>query len=222
MILFSCRKESLAPPTESCLTQTGNPDHLSYSGSDILSVRYSAKHCGLLPLSTKNYWIYLDSVYADGEFLKTEMDTLQFSQTFQTQSDGLIWWKASKEMGLPATCYSNDSAIFGLNERLFSSSPVFDVKKEIYFAAVDSIRFLTSFNDEAAIGTEKKNSSIATSLGTFSDCIFVEKFAPTYRRDQSYFEPGIGIIKYVFQKAAAGDYIIKTQRISTLVKYHID
>jgi hypothetical protein len=220
MILLACRKESLAPP-QTCLPQTGNPD-LSYSGNQVQSVHYGAKHCGLLPLSSRNYWIYLDSVFIDGEFIRVEMDTMQFTETFQTEVDGLIWWKGNKEIGIPETCYANDSAIFGLNQRLFSSDPVFDVKKEIYYSAQDSIRFLTSFSDEAAIGTQKMHKSVTTPMGTFSDCIFMEKFAPTYRRDQLYFEPGIGIVKYIFQKAPLGEYVIKTQRISTLVSYHID
>lgn len=222
MIFPACRKNHIAAP-ESCLTQTENPDHRSYSSTEITSINYTGKHCGLVPLSSKHYWIYLDSIFDNGIFQRTELDTLRFTRTYQTQSDGLIWWEPCKLVGLPEKCYVNDSSILGLEERLFTSHTVLDAKKEIYLFSQDSIRFLTSFGDEVATGKAiNLTNTISTPAGNFTNCLFFEKYARMYRRDQVYLEPGLGVVKYIHEETPPGSLIIETQQISTLIGYHIE
>jgi len=221
MVFFSaCRKEILK--TEPCLQQTANPDKRSYSATDFTQTEYNNKHCGLLPLSKNHLWIYQDSIFENGLFARIEMDTLQFTTTWQTQPDGITWFKANKEVGLPLFCYSNDSAIFSIEQRLFSSPQIMDAKKQIFISHIDSIRYLSAFIDEAAIATQKMNSPISTALGNFNDCIFLEKLAPGYRKDQVYLKPGIGVVKYIYQEAPFSSPGIEMQRISTLVNYIIN
>ena len=219
MVLFSACRKQMHNYTEPCLVQTANPDKATYSSSEFTRIDYNNKHCGLLPLSKKHKWIYLDSIFEVGVFARVKTDTLQFSTTWQTQADGLIWWQPTKNVGLPELCFSNDSAIISLQVRLFSSPRVMDARKEIFISAIDSIRFLSSFVDEAAIATEKMNKTISTSLGHFTDCIFLEKFSPGYRKDQVYLKPGVGVVKYYYMEADGTTPGIPLQRISTLVKY---
>jgi hypothetical protein len=202
--------------------QTGNPGGHSYLHTELSPIEYSAKHCGLIPLSAKHYWIYQDSIFENGIFTHTELDTLKFFKTWQTQPDGLIWWQADKAVGLPDVCYANDSTIFGLEQRVFASPAVFDAKKQIWLSSQDSTRFLTSFIDEAAIGTEKMNKEISSPVGKFSDCIFLEKYAPGYRKEQTYLKPGIGVIKFIHMETPIGSSSMEMQRISTLIKFYID
>lgn len=205
------------------MQQTDNPDKRSYSYPDLMEVDYTSKNCGIIPLSEKFYWIYLDSIYENGAFSHTENDTLRFEKTYKTQNDGLIWWEANKFMGLPDKCYANDSCIFSLGIRMFSSVPILDAKKEFYLFPQDSIRYMTSFGDEAAMGKAiKLSSTVSTSYGNYSDCILFEKYARSYRRDRVTIKPGIGVIKFTHEEAPLGNFTIQLQRISTLIRYHIE
>jgi hypothetical protein len=222
MAFSACRKNHIATP-EPCLQQTENPDHRSYSSTEIANTSYQGKHCGLIPFSSKHSWVYLDSIFDNGVFVRTELDTLQFTKTYQTQSDGLIWWAPNKSVGLPSKCYANDSTVFSLEDRLFTSHTVFDVKKELYLFTPDSIQFLTSFGDEMATGKAINLAYlISTPAGNFPNCLLFEKYARMYRRDQVYLEPGIGVVKYIHEEAPSGSLIIQTQQISTLVSYNIE
>ena len=100
---------------------------------------------------------------------------------------------------------------------------VLDAKKDFSLFAGDSLRYLASFDDAAAQGRSLKlNNSIKSPAGTFTDCLYFEKNARNYRKDQVYFKPGIGVIRYVQEKAPMGSPFIKLQQISTLVSYHIE
>jgi hypothetical protein len=221
--LFSaCSKDNFAPVQEACELQTGNPAGRSYAADSVVSFVYTQKHCGILPLSSRNYWIYQDSVFNDGVFQKVQYDTLQYLTTKKSLTDGLVWWKGTISVGLPDILYANDSTFFGLEDRLFTPG-IIDVKKEFGLFAGDSLRYLTSFQDAAAQGRSLKTETvIKTSAGTFNDCIYFEKNARSYRKDQVYFEPGLGVIKYIQEKAPIGTRIIKLQQVSTLVAYHIE
>jgi hypothetical protein len=180
------------------------------------------KHCGLMPLASNYYWIYQDSIFHDGVFVKNEMDTLHFIKCYQVSTDGLQWWQADKSIGLPELTYSTDSAIFSLEERLFTTPCTLDAKKVIYFTPQDSIRFLTAFEDEAAFATQKMHGEIESPAGHFSNCIFLEKYSPAYRKDQLYIKPGIGVIKYIRNEAPVGSSVVYLQQVSTLVKYSLE
>lgn len=211
-----------APVVELCELQTGNPSGRSYASDSVIAYTCTQKHCGILPLSTKNYWVYEDSVFADGIFLRVQYDTLQFTSCKKSLTDGLVWWESNISIGLPDRLYANDSTFFGLDDRMFTPD-IMDVKKEFGIFPGDSVRYLTSFEDAAAIGRSLKlESSFKTPAGNFDDCLYFEKNARNYRKDQVYFKAGVGVVKYIYEKAPIGTRVIKLQQISTLVKYHIE
>ena len=221
---FSCRKEEqrLLIIEEACLPQVINPDLRSYSCDSLVAVSYTLKHCGLLPLSRKNYWVYEDSIFDDGVLAKVQFDTLRFTNTYRSP-DGLIWWEPGIFVGLSEKLYVNDSAIFMTEPRLYSTDCMVDVKKEFSLFPGDSLRYLAHFDDYAAAGRSVKlNNVIEVPAGKFGDCILFDKNARSFRRDQVYFKPGLGVLKYIQEKAPMGTPFVKLQQISTLIKFHIE
>lgn len=208
--------------TKTCELQTANPTGKSYPADSVIPYICLEKHCGIIPLNSKNFWVYEDSLFTDGVFSKVQFDTLRYLKTKKSLTDGLVWWEGNISVGLPDFLYANDSSLFDLSERLFIPG-VLDVKKEFGLFAGDSIKYLTSFEDAAAMGrTLKIESPVQTPAGVFSDCIYFEKNSRNYRKDQVYFKPGLGVIKYIQEKAPIGQRVIKLQQISTLVSVHIE
>jgi hypothetical protein len=225
LFLAACEKDNFEAPVvipEPCEMQTANPAGRSYPSDSVVSYICTSKHCGIMPLSTKNYWIYEDSIFSDGVFLRVQFDTLRFTTNYKT-ADNVIWWqKNSVSIGLPETLYANDSAFFSLADRMFTAG-IKDVKKDYSLFPGDSLRYLASFEDAAAMGRSLKLiTAISTPAGSYSGCLYFEKNARNYRKDQVYFKPGIGVVKYIQEKAPMGDWTIKLQQISTLIKYHIE
>ena len=225
IISFACRKNDILLPkaeTEPCVIQTANPAGRSYDTESIVAFTCTQKHCGILPLSSKNYWIYEDSIFTEGVFTKVQFDTLRYLANKKSLSDGLVWWEGNISVGLPDILYANDSSFFILTQRLFAPE-INDVKKEFGLFSGDSLRYLTNFEDAAAMGRSLKlESPLKTSAGTFNDCFYFEKNARNYRKDQVYFKPGIGVVKYIMEKAPFGQRVIKLQQVSTLLAFHIE
>ena len=221
-VLYSCNKTTVSElVAEPCQMQTSNPDGSSYESGTIVPYNYSAKHCGIIPLSDKNYWIYEDSLFKDGEFTEVRFDTLQY-QAWLSVTDSLIWWQASSQKGLPEMLYANDSSVFRASDRLFTPG-IKDARKEFGFFAGDSLRFLTSFDDAAAMGRLLPvTTTVETMAGSFDNCIYFDKNARNFRRDQLLFKPGIGVLKYIHEQAPMGTFIPKLQQVSTLISYHIE
>lgn len=226
-IVFSaCRKENFAPVMDTvtpCLPQTANPAGRSYTNDSVVDYICTDKHCGILPLSTKNYWVYQDSIYDNGVFVKVQLDTLRYATTKKSLTDGLTWWQANNvSIGLPATLYANDSAFFTLGDRLFTPD-VKDARKDYNIPVGDSVKYLTSFDDAAANGKSiKLQEPVKTSAGEYDDCIYFEKNARFYRKDQVFFKPGLGVVKYIYERVVPGSPVLKLQQVSTLVAYHIE
>ena len=175
-----------------------------------------------MPLSSRNFWVYEDSVFNDGVYVRVQYDTLRYISTYQSLPDKLIWWESNISIGIPEKLYANDSTLFEMQNRMFTPG-IIDVKKDFGLFAGDSVRYLASFEDAAAIGRSvKMQDAVKTPAGTFDDWILFEKNARNYRRDQVYFEPGLGVIKYIQEKAPMGTRDIKLQQISTLVAFHIE
>ncbi|HEX7904742.1 MAG TPA: hypothetical protein VF487_12760 [Chitinophagaceae bacterium] len=227
VLFFSaCRKErnELPPPVpeEACSTPTDNPSNRSYIPDSLTLVSNVKKNCGFLPLSRNSYWIYKDSVFSDGSLLRVQYDTLRFTKTYQSKPDKLTWWETNIEIGLPDLLFANDSSIFAAEYR-FMPDPVREVKKDFGLFSGDSIQYLTSFDDNAAMGKSVKlQASIPTPAGSFTDCILIEKKAPFYRMDKIYFKPGLGVVKYISEVAPAGSPFMELKQISTLVSYRLD
>lgn len=224
LFLVACKKETLSVPVvkEPCSIQTTNPLGRSYSSDSVISFTCTGSYCGIVPLNNKNYWVYADSIYADGVFQHVQLDTLRISGNYRSLMDGLIWWETSFEVGLPAKMYASDSALFKIEDRMFTEG-IKDVKKEYGLFEGDSLRYITAFEDAAAIGRSlKMNTTLSTPAGDFSDFLFVEKNARNFRKDQVWFKPGIGVIKYRQEKAQMGSPVVKLQKIATLVEYHFE
>lgn len=225
IFILACRKSDFLQPkteTEPCELQTANPTGRSYAADSVVEFTCTQNHCGILPLSCKNYWIYEDSVFTDGVFTQVQLDTLRYITNIKSLPDGLVWWEGNVSVGLPDMLYANDSTFFGLADRLFTPG-IKDVKKEFGLFTGDSLRYLTSFEDAAALGRSLRiETPLETVAGTFDDCYYFEKNARNYRRDQVYFKPGVGVVKYIMEKAPMGQPVIKLQQVSTLVKFHIE
>ena len=203
--------------------QTDNPDGRSYPTPDCTAFAYSLKSCGLLPISSKNYWVYQDSVYLNGIFNRVQHDTLRFTSIWKTYPDRLVWWESNIYIGIPKVLYTNDSAFFELQERFFNRPIIKDAKKDFCLFSGDSILYLASFEDIAAQGRSiKLKTTFKTPAGSFSDCVYFEKNARNYRRDQIILKPGLGVVKYIHEEAPVGQRIIKLQQILTLVAFHIE
>jgi hypothetical protein len=229
LLFFSCKKEQLvdqkiiAQAMEiPCLTQTANPAGLSYPSDAVIEIEYSQKHCGFMPLSRMNYWVYEDSIFTDGVFTRVQYDTLRYIKTYESQPDKLIWWESNISLGIPEILYANDSALFRIEDRMFTPD-IKDAKKDFAFFEGDSIKYLTSFRDIAAVGRSVKMFTPSiTPAGVFNEWILFEKYARNYRRDQVYFRPGLGVIRYTLEKAPLGQRTILLQQVSTLVAFHIE
>lgn len=223
-LLAACSKDEFIPAetVTPCQLQTDNPAGRSYAAGTVVEYTCTDKLCGMLPLSLKNYWVYQDSLFNNGVFLKVQFDTLRFTSTQKTMTDGLVWWESNMVVGLPELLYTNDSAIFTMADRMFTPD-VKDAKKDYSIPAGDSLKYLTSFEDAAANGrTLKLKTAVVSPAGTFDNCLYFEKNARNFRRDQVYFKPGIGVIKYIQEKAPMGSPIIKLQQVSTLVSMHLE
>lgn len=166
--------------------------------------------------------MYQDSVFNNGVFVRVQFDTLRYNSNLRSLTDGLIWWESNISVGLPATLYANDSAFFTLGDRLFTPG-IMDAKKDYSIPAGDSLKYLASFEDVAANGRSiRLQTAVNTAAGSFDNCIYFEKNARFYRKDQVYFKPGLGVLKYIYEKVAAGSPILKLQQVSTLVAFHIE
>lgn len=205
-----------------CINQTENPAGRTYDSDSLVGYLCMEKHCGILPLSAGSYWIYEDSVFDNGIFMRVQLDTLRFTRTYLSVSDRLVWWESDTYVGLPQRLYCNDSAIFYTQQRQYSPDLV-DAKKDYSLFPGDSLRYLANFEDMAASGRSLKISGVVgTPAGSFNDCIYFEKHARNFRKDQVYFKPGVGVLKYIQEKAPMGTRELKLQHIMTLVAFHIE
>ena len=230
--LTSCSKEEHQAPVNipvpqqniplPCIAQTVNPAGKTYNSNSVLFINCTENHCGMLPLSANNYWVYEDSIFDNGTFLRTQLDTLRFKGNKRSVTDGLVWWESTVDVGLPMSLYANDSAFFLLQQRAYSPD-YYDAKKDYSLFPGDSIRYLASFDDIAAQGRSlRMNTIYSTPAGDFGDWTYFEKNARNYRKDRVYFKRGIGVMKYIHEKAVMGSYQIKLQHIKTLVAFHIE
>lgn len=175
-----------------------------------------------MPISTRSYWIYEDSVFADGVFVKVQFDTLRYTHTMKSLNDGLVWWESDLFVGIPQTLFTNDSSLFDLHPRQYSPDYA-DAKKEYSLFPGDSLKYLASFDDIAAAGRSLKMSgTFVTPAGYFDNYIYFEKNARNYRKDQVFFKPGVGVLKYIQEKAPFGTRVIKLQQVMTLVSFSIE
>lgn len=205
-----------------CMNQTADPAGRAYDKDSLLYFLCTDKHCGLMPLSNHNYWVYEDSVFNDGIFERITTDTLRYVSNIRSLADGLTWWKTDMFVGLPQVLFSNDSTFYSLQARLYNPE-YSDARKEFFLFPGDSVRYLTGFDDIAAAGRSlRMKDRLTVPAGDFSDYIYFEKNARNYRKDQVYFKPGLGVLRFVLEKAPFGQRVIKTQHIMNLLSFHIE
>lgn len=222
-LFISCTKKAGVFTADApCQLQTADPSGSSYAADSVISFNCAEKHCGAIPLSKANYWVYLDSVFMDGIFSKTQFDTLRFNTTYKSLSDGLVWWQSNISIGLPSILYSTESGFFGIENRMFING-IKDVRSDFVICAGDSARYLSSFQDMAAQAKSVRyKGMINTPAGNYANIYYFEKNAPHFRKDQVFFKPGIGVLKYIVEKSPVGMPVTKLQQVSTLVSYHFE
>lgn len=233
LLFTSCKKESIFEPLDMpdapqaniplpCISQTENPAGRSYDVDSLQQFTCTEKHCGLMPLSAKSYWVYEDSIFTDGVFVRVQFDTLRYTNNIKSNTDDITWWESDVFVGLPKVLYNNDSAFFGLQPRLHNLD-FKDAKRDYFLFPGDSVRYLSGFDDIAAAGRSLKiNNTIRVPAGDFEGYIYFEKNARNFRKDQVFFKPGVGVLKYIREQAPFGQRIIKMQQIMTLVAFHIE
>lgn len=228
-VLASCQKEVVEQPeppttvkTVPCVEQKVNPSGRSYVTDSLVEYNCKEKHCGFITLSSKNYWVYQDSIFNDGVFSNVKMDTLRFSKTFMSKQDGLTWWQANKDLGLPKLLYANDSSFFSANTLNFAPTTTTATRSYGLFSG-DSIRYMSSFDDVMAMGRSiKLNTSVKVPAGSFNNVLFFEKTANFYGSDELLYKPGVGVLKFTQMRVSFVDMENKKQKVSTLVAYHIE
>jgi hypothetical protein len=224
-VLASCQKEIIETPVvlekqPACIAQKENPAGRTYATNSLTAYDCKAKHCGFLPLSTKSYWVYQDSLFNDGIFVSTKIDTLKFNETYLSKSDSLTWWKANKYVGLPQLLYANDGTLYGAAAKLFSPTSTVVSKSYGDFTG-DSTTYFTSFDDIRATGRSIKLPGVTNvPAGKFSNTILFEKSADYYGKDQILFQPGIGVLKYIQLRTPISEDENKLQKISTLIAFY--
>lgn len=225
MILFSaCQKEfNVASPVvaEACSVKIDNPAGRTYPSDSLVPFFYTKKHCGIMPLNKSNYWVYQDSIFNNGVFAKVQNDTFHFISTWRSFPDSLVWWETSLQIGLPQKLFATDSSFFEIETDLLPG--LVTARKSFGLFQGDSIHYLTSFGDIAAFGRAiKLQSALKTSAGNFSDCILFEKNSPRYRKEQVFFKPELGVIKYIVETVTQGSSVLQQQQVSTLVAFHFE
>lgn len=220
LLISACKKTELPVLEEACIEQTADPMMAAYDTNQVHYINYSGKHCGFMPLNSKSYWVYEDSLFdSEGNFNLVQIDTLRYSKTLQSP-DNLIWWETKKDIGLPRKLYASDDAIYGLQKGTFIMDSFYS-KREFYVA--DSVNFLSGFNDIIAFGKiVRRTEPVETPAGIFYNYILFEKYSPGYRRDKVYFVPGLGVIQYTseFYKAPGPPSKMKLFIKSSLVSYY--
>lgn len=234
VVLFSCKKESLDIPADlqtipppvivadPCISQSGNPGGKTYDMDSLLYFKCTDRHCGMMPLSAMNYWVYQDSVFMDGVFREVKTDTLRFSSNIRSLADGLTWWQSTVNVGIPQLLYTSDTSLFALQPKLYNPDYM-EARKDLFLFPGDSVKYLSGFDDIAAAGRSLRiNGKYEVPAGSFTDYIYFEKNARSYRKDQVYFKPGVGVLKYIHEQAPMGQRVIKLQHIKTLIAFHIE
>jgi len=228
-LLFSaCQKEknyiitAVQLKAEACLPQTDNPAGRTYLSENVIAATDTKKTCGIIPLSSKNYWVYQDSIFANGDFVSVKMDTLRYAKAWQTTTDNLIWWEGNLDVGIPRILYVNDSALFTIENQLLNPT-VKQARKDYALFTGDSSNYISGFDDLGAfVRAIRVQSPLLTEGAKYSESIYFEKKSPNYRRDQVYFKTGIGVLKYITELVPMGERYFKLQRISTLVSFHVE
>ncbi len=218
-LLYGCQK-GIEMPEQPCVEHKANSYTSTYSCAELSPVAYKGEQCGFLPLSGTTLWIFEDSFFNDqGNFVNRKVDTLQFSKTFQTQKDGIVWWQPDKFIGLPEKCMTTGKDLYSLQPRFFGGNLcVLDAAIEYSIPASDSIGYLAHFADEAAIGKAvKMKASLDLPFGKLDQCILFEKHAPGYRRDKVYIKPGVGVVKFIHALSSTVNGNIVIRQISTLM-----
>lgn len=194
------------------------PPPFSYSDgiSSLIKTDYNKNHCGYFPLSRNNYWVYLDSLYDNnGIFVKTVIDTLRFTKTYQAP-DSIIWWEPNINPGVLRFMYSTDSVCYALGGGDNGGIHL----RWFYPIASDSTVEWPHFSHSTFLGKAYKiNTTITTPAGNFSDCLFYQKllFISGNPMDIT-FKPYIGILKFKHY-----NYLTtRPYKISTLLAYHLE
>jgi hypothetical protein len=228
LVIYACKKDNKPLETEQCTypIPTRVPRTFYDVANQLPEIQYNQSHCGYLPLSKENYWVFQDSVFDDntGQFISTAIDTLRFNKTFQS-NDSIVWWKPNNDFallkGFYTRMYSTDSVLYALNQGAFGSKQTL---KWCYQLNVDSVSDPCIWSDAGRMECvgKKLNSPVVVLAGSFTDCrqfIKIWEGGNIYEsRLYIYYKPGLGILRAVFTRGLNG-IIIHTANLSS---FYID
>jgi hypothetical protein len=154
----------------------------------------SQKHCGILPISKKNYWIYLDSLFdITGQFTQIKIDTLRFIKAHMSP-DSITWWSTNNTFkGFLQYSYSTDSVLYTLGTN-WGGKPVV---KWFHYMNTDSTSENCNYTDHPTICEAKKlYQAVIVPAGKFNNCLLFTKKWILPELLNIYFKPGIGVLRF--------------------------
>lgn len=226
ILLLACHRDHCdnnpANPSMACVRNSTIPYGSYLQLQNLPPSSTDSIYCGYLPLSRKNYWVYLDSVYdQNGIYTHSIRDTLRYTVTRRLQ-DGIAWWSTDSVGNLkvwalyPRFVYSTDSVLYFISERR-TGAP--------FFKAITSDTLIEGcqYSDHSQICESVKNPNpVVVPAGTFTNCMkFNKTWVLGYYEIETHFKPGIGVLKtrYFTDRFTFPFRMIRT---STLEAYHIE
>lgn len=219
LMIFSCNREDKDIEHKGCIPNTQIPTG-TYGLSSNVIVSYNGNHCGYLPLSKKNYWIYTDSsTDANGQLQFKTTDTLRFLVTSRTP-DGIIWWSrvpgtANFALGYDSYFYSTDSTTYTISKQYGD-----DIGIKWFYAIKNSPTAEDLYYSDVSspCNAQRLSNNVTVPAGSFSNCMFFVK-TNVWGNGIEYkirYKPGLGILRC---EASLGTRIVYT---STLINYYIE
>lgn len=171
-----------------------------------------------MPLSRRNYWVYLDSIYdSNGNLTEVRMDTLRFTKTFQSP-DSLIWWRPNLfGQGFLSYNYSTDSVLYTLGNNWGNGL----VRKWFHPLTGDSSYNSCTYYDYDSYCSEYRlPNPVTVPAGTFENCVRFKREQLEGISMDLYFKPGKGVLKiWTYYSYPGHQYLWKK---GTLLNYYIE
>jgi hypothetical protein len=230
-IAFSCRKPALEQireaPSVTCYHNQSNPvfNFMTNDFSTNTLVNYDTALCGIMPLGRNYKWIYRDSVFGiNGQFLRTEYDTLFVEKTVRFPGSQAVWWKMKSTLGKEFVPYNHiyitDSVMYFLEPSYVASGLRTFNTNESWLRLDNHFFFGTSgvLVDVAFRQSFTHGQSIVVPAGTYSNSVLCEK--RYFFLERIFFETNTGVVKV--EQYAPGTNLPdrnKLLRISELVSF---
>ena len=207
-----------------CNSNPSNPvfDLTTNDFNTNLPVGYDTIVCGIFPLGKNYKWIYKDSVFGNnGQFLKTEYDTLFVEKIVKFPGSEALWWKLKSSLGKQVApnyyIYTTDSVMYFLEK---SEGMVQNSTHSLYsnstWLRLDGQK-MGIITDIGYINNYFFRQTVSVPAGNFTNIIRCDKLL--YNLKRIFFKPGIGFLKIEVYNSTNIPEKNKLQRISELVAF---